>query len=152
MLNLDSITLPRLKNIITKYKKENAIKLTGLNKNDLIKLINKLDIKLDKLTLRKINNIIANKESKSPIKKILTEEEKQEKQKKLAKQQKIYDLRMAEHIKKESEKKGGDVLSLTDILSNIQNNRIKKEILKKKKEIKEEIKQPKKKAKKDKNK
>jgi hypothetical protein len=61
MLNLDSITLPRLKNIITKYKKENAIKLTGLNKNDLIKLINKLDIKLDKLTLRKINNIIANK-------------------------------------------------------------------------------------------
>jgi len=100
MIDLKKLILPDLKMIITEYKKYISPKLTGLNKDELIKLINKFNIVLSKKYDNKIKLIKEKKEKKEP--KILSEEEKRKKEIKIEKLKVIYDKRSKEYIKKET--------------------------------------------------
>lgn len=100
MIDLKKLILPDLKMIITEYKKYISPKLTGINKDELIKLINKFNIVLSKKYDNKIKLIKEKKEKKEP--KIMTEEEQRKKEIKIEKLKIIYDKRSKEYINKET--------------------------------------------------
>jgi hypothetical protein len=54
---MDNLTLKDLKLILTNYKKEHTVSITGLSKDDLIKLINKHDM-LNTLNINDENDLV----------------------------------------------------------------------------------------------
>ena len=76
---MDNLTLKDLKLILTNYKKEHTVSITGLSKDDLIKLINKHDM-LNTLNINDENDLVKlqkPKKEKKPrkVKPKLTKEE-----------------------------------------------------------------------------
>jgi hypothetical protein len=84
---MENLTLKDLKLILTNYKKDNTPpSITGLKKNDLIKLINKHDM-LNTLNINDVNDLVKlykpKKERKPRKVKLTPEEEAQAQQAKI---------------------------------------------------------------------
>lgn len=103
MIDLKKLSLSELKLIIKEYKNYISIKLVGLKKDDLIKLINKFNITLTNEDNKKIKLIIEKKEKKLNIPKVLTPAEKEAKEKKIEKQKIKNKQLIKEWAKKEAD-------------------------------------------------
>ena len=104
MIDLTKLSLNELKMIIKEYKNYISLKLIGLQKDDLIKLINKFNITLSNDDNKKIKKEIEKKEAKLNIPKVLTPAEKEAKERKIEKQKIKNKQLIKEWAKKEADK------------------------------------------------
>jgi hypothetical protein len=104
MIDLTKLSLNELKMIIKEYKNYISLKLIGLQKDDLIKLINKFNITLSNDDNKKIKKAIEKKEAKLNIPKILTPAEKEAKERKIEKQKIKNKQLIKEWAQKEADK------------------------------------------------